>query len=98
MLPLDWGALETSGPPRPGPLALVSMTSAKIVSVLSGPAKGLRPLTHGTPRETHILKRAKIELKPIEEQPVEEVKEESCQDGSDTEDSSSSQSSQHDGS
>ena len=62
-------------------------------SVLSGPAKGLRPLTHGTPRETHILKRAKIEPKPIEEQPVEEVKEESCQDGSDTEDSSSSQSS-----
>ena len=47
----------------------------------------------GTPRETHIQKRAKIEPKPIEEQPVEEVKEESCQDCSDTEDSSSSQSS-----
>ena len=66
-------------------------------SVLSGPAKGLRPLTHGTPRETHIQERAKIEPEPIKEQPVEGVKEESCQDCSDTEDSfedsSSSQSS-----
>ena len=62
-------------------------------SVLSGPAKGLRPLTHGTPRETHIQKRAKIEPKATEVQPVEEVKEESCQDCSDSEDSSSSQSS-----
>ena len=60
---------------------------------VSGPAKGLRPLTHGTPRETHIQKRAKVEPKPTEEQPVEEVKEESCQDCSDSEDSSSSQSS-----
>ena len=31
MQPLDSGALGTSGPPRPGPLALVSMTSVKIV-------------------------------------------------------------------
>ena len=73
-------------------MALVSDISEDC-SVLSGPAKGLRPLTHGTPRETHIQKRAKIEPKPTEEQPVEEVKEESCQDCSDSEDSSSSQSS-----
>ena len=62
-------------------------------SVPSGIAKGLRPLTHGTPRETHIQKKAKIDPQVIEAQPVEEVKEESSQNGSDSEDSSSSQSS-----
>ena len=31
MLLLDWGALGTSGHPRPGLLALVLMTSVKIV-------------------------------------------------------------------
>ena len=40
-------------------------------SVLSGSAKGLRPLTHGTPSNTHIQKRAKVAPKPTEEQPVE---------------------------
>ena len=62
-------------------------------SVPSGLAKGLRPLTHGTPRETHIQKKAKIEPQATEAQPVEEVKEESSQNCSDSEDSSSSQSS-----
>ena len=62
-------------------------------SVLSGSAKGLRPLTHGTPSDTHIQKRAKVAPKPTEEQPVEEEKEESCQDCSDSEGSSSSHSS-----
>ena len=46
-------------------------------SVPSGLAKGLRPLTHGTPRETHIQKKAKIDPQAIEAQPLEEVKEES---------------------
>ena len=63
-------------------------------SVLSGSAKGLRPLTHGTPSNTHIQKRAKVAPKPTEEQPVEEEKEESCQDCSDSEGSSSSHSSE----
>ena len=52
---------------------------------LSGSAKGLRRLTHGTPSDTHIQKRAKVEPKPTEEQPVEEKKEKSCQDCSDSE-------------
>ena len=62
-------------------------------SVPSGIAKRLRPLTHGTPRETHIQKKAKIDPQEIEAQPVEEVKEESSQNCSDSEDSSDSQSS-----
>ena len=62
-------------------------------SVPSGLAKGLRPLTHGTPRETHIQKKAKIDPQAIEAQPLEEVKEESSQNCSDSEDLSSSQSS-----
>ena len=62
-------------------------------SVPSGLAKGLTPLTHGTPRETHIQKKAKIDPQAIEAQPLEEVKEESSQNCSDSEDSSSSQSS-----
>ena len=62
-------------------------------SVPSGIAKGLRPLTHGTPRETHIQKKAKIDPQEIEAQSLEEVKEESSQNCSDSEDSSSSQSS-----
>ena len=53
----------------------------------------LRPLTHGTPRETHIQKKAKIDPQEREAQPVEEVKEESSQNCSDSEDSSGSQSS-----
>ena len=62
-------------------------------SVPSGIAKRLRPLTHGTPRETHIQKKAKIDPQEIEAQPLEEVKEESSQNCSDSEDSSGSQSS-----
>ena len=62
-------------------------------SVPSGITKGLRPLTHATPRETHIQKKAKIDLQEIEAQPLEEMKEESSQNCSDSEDSSSSQSS-----
>jgi len=62
-------------------------------SVPSGIAKRLRPLTHGTPRETHIQKKAKIDPQEIEAQPVEEVKEEISQNCSDSEDSSGSQSS-----
>ena len=62
-------------------------------SVPSGLAKGLRPLAHGTPRETHIQKKAKIDPQAIEAQPLEEVKEESSQNCSDSEDLSSSQSS-----
>ena len=62
-------------------------------SVPSGIAKGLRPLNHGTPRETHIQKKAKIDPQEIDAQPLEEVKEESSQNCSDSEDSSSSQSS-----
>ena len=62
-------------------------------SVPSGLAKGLRPLTHGTPRETHIQKKAKIDPQAIEAQPLQEVKEESSPNCSDSEDSSSSQSS-----
>ena len=50
--------------------------------------KGLRPLTHGTPRETHIQKKAKIDPQETEAQPLEEVKEESGQNCSDPEDSS----------
>ena len=62
-------------------------------SVPGGVAKRLRPLIHGTPRETHIQKKAKIDLQEIEAQPLDEVKEESSQNCSDSEDSSSSQSS-----
>ena len=68
------------------------MISGKI-SVPSGIATGLRPLAHGTPRETHIQKKAKIDPQEIEAQPLEEVKEESNQNCSDLEDSSGSQSS-----
>ena len=67
------------------PLASINDISEDC-SVPSGLAKGLRPLTHGTLRETHIPQ-------TTETQPVEEVKEESSQNGSDSEDSSSSQSS-----
>ena len=42
-------------------------------SVPGGVAKRLRPLTHGTPRETHIQKKAKIDLQEIEAQPLDEV-------------------------
>ena len=52
----------TFGLPQPEPLALVKMTSMKS-SVSSGIAKGLSPLTHGTPRETHIQKRPKLTRK-----------------------------------
>ena len=62
-------------------------------SVPGGLAKGLRPLTHGAPREIHVQKKAKIEPQPAEAQPVEEVKEDSSQNCSDSEDSSSSHSS-----
>ena len=49
--------------------------------------------TDGTPRETHIQKKTKIDLQEIEAQPSDEIKEESSQNCSDSEDSSSSQSS-----
>ena len=78
MQPLAQGALGTFGLPQPMPLALVKITSVKIV-LPSGIAKRLRPLTHGTPCETHIQKKAKIDPQEIEVQPVEEVIEESSQ-------------------
>ena len=49
------GALGTFGLPQPVRLASAIMTSVKIV-LSSGIAKRLRPLTHGTPCETHIQK------------------------------------------
>ena len=61
-------------------------------SVPSGIANRLRPLTHGTPCEAHIQKKAKIDPQEVEVQPVEEEIEESSQNCSDSEDSSSSQS------
>ena len=61
-------------------------------SVPSGIANRLRPLTHGTPCETHIQKKAKTEPQEVEVQPVVEKVEESSPNCSDSEDSSSSQS------
>ena len=60
-----------SGLPQPEPLASAKMTS--VSSFPSGIAKGLRPLTHGTSRETHIQKKTNIDPQEMEAQPLNDA-------------------------